>query len=139
MTYTPPAKPLPTITDENRPFWDACAASELRMQRCSACGHLRYPIQPLCPRCIGREFTWDRLSGRGEVFAIAVYHRAFHPAYASDVPYNVALVRLAEGPRMYSNVLGDGVRVGDAVTVVFDEVADGIVLPRFRRVDAQEA
>jgi hypothetical protein len=36
---------------------------------------------------------------------------------------------------MYSNVVDSPteIRVGDALTVVFDEVADGIHLPRFRR------
>ncbi|HEY3872092.1 MAG TPA: OB-fold domain-containing protein [Actinocrinis sp.] len=130
-----PARPLPTVTDENREFWDGCAAGELRMQRCSSCSHVRYPIQPLCPTCLSHDFAWQALSGRGEVFAIAVYHRAFHPAFAADVPYNVALIQLAEGARMFSNVLGEGVRVGDAVTVVFDEVADGVALPRFHRLD----
>ncbi|HEX3589731.1 MAG TPA: OB-fold domain-containing protein [Pseudonocardiaceae bacterium] len=134
MTDTTPAKPLPTITDENRPFWDGCAAGELRMQECSSCAHVRYPIQPLCPRCLATEFTWRTLSGRGEVFAHAVYHRAFHPAYAADVPYDLVLVQLDEGPRMYSNVVDGEVRVGDRLAVVFDEVADGIHLPRFRHV-----
>ncbi|HEX3650976.1 MAG TPA: OB-fold domain-containing protein [Pseudonocardiaceae bacterium] len=133
MTEPTPAKPLPTITDENRPFWDGCAKGELRMQECSSCGHVRYPIQSLCPRCLAAEFTWRTLSGRGEVFAQAVYHRAFHPAYTADVPYNLVLVQLAEGPRMYSNVVDGDVHVGDRLTVVFDEVADGIHLPRFRR------
>ena len=137
MTDAVPVRPLPTITDENRPFWDGCAAGELRMQQCSSCAHIRYPIQPRCPRCLSRDATWRTLSGRGEVFAIAVYHRAFHPAYAADVPYNVALIQLAEGPRMYSNVTGDGVRVGDRLTVVFDEIVEGVVLPRFRRLDEE--
>jgi uncharacterized OB-fold protein len=136
VTDTAPAKPLPTITDENRPFWDGCAAGELRMQQCASCEHIRFPIQPLCPRCLGTEFTWRTLSGRGEVFASVVYHRSFHPAYAPDVPYNVVLVQLDEGPRMYSNVVGtpnEQIKVGDALAVVFDEVADGVHLPRFRR------
>jgi hypothetical protein len=34
---------------------------------------------------------------------------------------------------MYSNVVDGDVHVGDRLTVVFDEVADGIHLPRFRR------
>ena len=40
----PPAKPLPVITGENQPFWDACKAGELRMQQCTECRHVRYPI-----------------------------------------------------------------------------------------------
>lgn len=132
-----PRKPLPQITDENRPFWAAAAVGELRMQRCLECGHVRFPIQPLCPRCISGKFEWTPLSGRGQVFAKVVYHRAFHPAYAAQVPYNLVLVQLAEGPRMYSNVIGDAsaeICVGDQLEVVFDQVSDEVHIPRFRRV-----
>jgi uncharacterized protein len=132
-----PIPPLPEITDENRPFWAAAAAGQLRMQECLVCGHIRFPIQPLCPRCISGEFAWTTLSGRGEVFATVVYHRAFHPAYAARVPYNLVLVQLAEGPRMYSNVVGTPgaqVSVGDQLEVVFDPVSDEVHIPRFRRV-----
>jgi hypothetical protein len=136
---TPPAKPRPIVNDENRPFWTAAARGELCMQRCLACGHIRFPVQPLCPRCIGRDFEWTALSGRAEILAKVVYHRAFHPAYASDVPYNLVLVQLAEGPRMYSNVVGPGAAeadVGDQVETVFEPVADGLLVPRFRKIGA---
>jgi uncharacterized OB-fold protein len=134
MTSTP-AKALPTITDENRPFWDAAARGELRMQRCLACGHIRHPIQALCPVCLSAEVEWHRLSGRGTVFAKVVYQRAFNPAWAADTPYNVVLVQLDEGPRMYSNIVGspnDAFAIGDAVEVVFERIADGVSVPRFR-------
>lgn len=130
-----PEKPLPTIDEGNQPFWDAAARGELHMQQCERCGHIRFPIQPLCPRCLSPQANWTALSGRGEIFAKIVYHRAFHPAYAADVPYNLVLVQLAEGPRMYSNVVGtrgDGFAVGDQVEVVFDHVANAIYVPRFR-------
>jgi uncharacterized OB-fold protein len=133
------AKPLPTVNDENRPFWAGTARGELRMQRCLGCGHIRFPIQPLCPRCIRTDFEWATLCGRAEVLAKVVYHRAFHPSYAADVPYNLVLVQLAEGPRMYSNVIGeqgDEVAVGDLVDAVFEPVADGLYVPRFRKIGA---
>jgi uncharacterized OB-fold protein len=132
-----PEKPRPTITEENRPFWDAARAGELRMQRCAGCGHVRNPIQALCPVCLSESFDWALLSGRGEVFARVVYHRAFHPAYRGDVPYNVVIVQLAEGPRMFSNVIdadNDEIRVGDPLEVVFDRIDDDLTVPRFRPV-----
>jgi uncharacterized protein len=136
---TPP-KPLPTVTDENREFWAAARAGVLRLQRCDACGHFRNPVQALCPECLGDAFTWTDLSGRGTVFAKVVYHRAFHPAYRDDVPYNVVMVQLAEGPRMFSNVVGadaDDIHVGDHLEAVFDAVDDEITVPRFRLVHAE--
>ncbi|WP_328582026.1 Zn-ribbon domain-containing OB-fold protein [Streptomyces sp. NBC_00370] len=136
-----PPKPLPTVDEHNEPFWTGAAHGTLRMQRCLDCGHIRFPIQPLCPRCISGRLEWTDLSGRGEVFSKAVYRRAFHPAYRADVPYNLVIVQLAEGPRMFSNVVGEGhetAAVGDPLQVVFDRVADGIHIPRFRRLPAAD-
>lgn len=129
-------KPLPTLSDENRPFWEACRAGRLALQKCR-CGHLRYPISPFCPECLSDVFEWTPLSGRGTVFASVVFHQAYHPGFKADVPYNVSLIQLEEGPRMYSNVVGvppGDVRTGDAVEVIFDPVTPEITLPRFRRV-----
>ena len=128
-------KPLPILNDENRPFWEACREHKLRMQQCDACGHVRFPINHVCPRCLDQAFHWQALSGRGTVFAYVVFHQVYNQAFAQDVPYNVALVQLEEGPRMYSNVVGvavDAVKVGDALEVSFDRVTDEVTIPRFR-------
>lgn len=130
------AKPLPTIDDGNRPFWQGCAAGELRLQRCTACTHLRYPINAVCPRCLAAEHVWEAVSGRGNVYSTIVFHQVYNEAFRGDVPYNVAMIALAEGPRMISNVTGvpaDAVRVGDEVTVWFDRVTADVAIPRFRR------
>ena len=132
-------KPLPTLSEENRPFWDGCRAGRLMLQKCG-CGHLRYPISPFCPECLSDQFEWSPVSGRGTVFSYVVFHRAYHPGFKEEVPYNVALVQLEEGPRMYSNIVGvpnDQVRIGDAIEVVFDAVTDAITIPRFRLSGAQ--
>lgn len=132
-------KPLPTLTDDNRPFWDACRLHRLAMQQCDACGHIRFPINRVCPRCLSGEFHWQELSGLGTVFSYVVFHQVYDKAFAGDVPYNVALVQLDEGPRMYGNVVGtpnDGVKVGDRLFVTFDAVTPEITLPRFRRASA---
>jgi uncharacterized OB-fold protein len=129
------AKPRPTITEENQPFWDAARAGELRLQRCGSCYHVRNPIQPLCPVCLSDDFEWSLMSGRGSVFAQVAYHRAFHPAYRDDVPYNVVIVQLDEGPRLFSNVVGvesSALEVGARVVVSFDAVDSELTVPRFR-------
>lgn len=126
---------LPVITADNRGFWDAAHAGSLAMQRCGSCGHLRYPIAPVCPRCLSADFAWTPLSGKGSVLSFVVFDRAYNPAWASRVPYNVALIQLDEGPRMFSNVIGipnEQVSVGMAVRVVFEPVpGKGISIPRF--------
>ena len=125
---------LPTISGLNAPFWEACAAGELRMQACGGCGHVRYPIAPICPRCLWPEYDWRRLSGRGEILSWVYFQRAYNPAWEARVPYNVILVQLDEGPRMFSNALPLGhndLRAGMRVEVQFVH-EEGASLPRFR-------
>ncbi len=129
------AKPLPVLTEENLPFWQACREGRLSLQKCDQCGHIRYPISRVCPNCLSLACTWIDMSGRGTVFSYIVFHRAYHEGFKQDVPYNVALIQLEEGPRMYSNVVGtpnDQVKIGQKVEVVFDPVTPEVTIPRFR-------
>lgn len=132
------AKPLPELNDVNRPFWDACRKGRLEMQKCTDCGHIRYPVSHVCPECLSYEAQWVPLSGRGTVWSSIVFHQVYNPAFTQDVPYNVSMIQLAEGPRMISNVVNkppSEVEVGAAVEIVFDAVTPEITIPRFRCVD----
>ena len=137
MTET--SRPLPVVTDRNRPFFDGLARGELRLQRCTACRHLRYPIASLCPACLGRDAEWELLSGRARVHSTVVFHRVYDPEFAADVPYNVSIVQLEEGPLMMTNVVGadpSSVAVGDAVRLEVATVGPDAVIPRFVPADA---
>lgn len=135
---------LPTIDDLNRPFWDGCAAGELRLQACVPAGHIRYPTSDVCPICLSAEFDWRAMSGEGEILSWIVFHHAYNPAWADRTPYNVVLVQLAEGPRMFGNVEPLGrtdLAVGAPVRVVFAPLAtngdvtgqaDTIAIPRWQ-------
>jgi uncharacterized OB-fold protein len=51
------------------------------------------------------------------------------------VPYVLAIIELDEGVRMTANLVGiepDNVSIGMPVTVTFEELAAGFVLPQFR-------
>lgn len=127
-------RPQPTIGDLNRPFYDGLAAGELRLQRCDSCGLLRYPIASICPSCLSAEATWELLSGRATVFSTVVFHQVYHGAFADDVPYNVSIVELVEGPRMMSNVVGvpaAEVAVGDEVSFVATPIGGRVHIPQF--------
>jgi uncharacterized protein len=132
---------LPTIDDVNRPFWDGCREGVLRLQRCNACGELRYPISPVCPTCLSVDYGWDELSGRGEVYSFGVFRHAYNDAWRDRVPYNVALIKLAEGPTLISNVVDidpEALRVGLRVRVVFEAETDEITVPRFQPLTGDE-
>ena len=66
---------------------------------------------------------------------------AFLPGFAGDVPYLLVDVELDAQPdlRMIGRLVdgaGAPVRVGDRVTVAFDELADGVKVPAFALVDS---
>ena len=128
-------KPLPIITSDNRDYWAFCRQHELRMQKCRDCGYIRFPPSFLCPKCHSTNVDWTVLSGRGEVYSYVTYRVPYHPAYVDDIPYIVAFIKLAEGPRMESDLTGiapEHVKAGMAVEVYFDDVSDDISLPKFR-------
>jgi uncharacterized OB-fold protein len=128
-------KPLPLINEETRPYWDYCKQHELRMQKCLACGYIRFPLSPICPKCHSMQAEWTELSGRGTIYSFTVYRVAFHPAFKDDIPYVLAIVQLDEGPCMESNIIGcpvEEVSIGMKVEVSFDDVTINVTLPKFR-------
>jgi uncharacterized OB-fold protein len=128
-------RPLPEVTPEMTPFWEAARRHELVVQRCRGCGTHRFPARDLCSRCLGRDAEWVRVSGRGTLFSYAVMHQVYHPAFADRVPYAVVVVELDCGARLLSNVPDvplDGLRIGMPLEVAFEELAPEVVIPVFR-------
>ena len=85
-------KPLPAVTPEMVPFWEAARHHQLVVQRCGGCGAYRFPPRELCSVCLSREAAWVPASGRGKVFSFVVMHQAYHPAFAAELPYAVVIV-----------------------------------------------
>jgi uncharacterized protein len=126
--------PLPTPSIETEPFWAAVQERKLMMPTCNRCRKVTFPPTVACPACSNDAFTWTQMSGRGKVFSFVVYHRVYHPAFKDKVPYVVAVVELEEGPRIISNVVGmpvEDVQCDMPVTVVYEEVRDGYLIPKF--------
>ena len=128
-------KPLPPVDEDTAPFWEYCKKHELRTQKCTQCGHLRYPPGIVCPKCHSMEAEWTKLSGKGKVYSFAIYHQLYHEAYSKDVPYNVATIHLDEGPRMLSNIVGcklEDIKIDMPVEVCFEDITDEFALPKFK-------
>src|SRR5215470_16838088 len=105
---TDPAKPLPRITPDSQPFWDALRARQLRLPYCAACGKPHLPPGPVCPFCFSDRIEWRKASGRGKITTWTVVHKEWFPAFKADIPYNAVQVELAEGPRLTTNVVNAG-------------------------------
>ncbi len=128
-------KPLPVPTEDTAPYWEACRKHELRMQRCKQCGHFRFPPSVVCPKCTSVEAAWEKLSGKGEIYTFIIVHRTYHPAFNPDIPYNVAIVKLNEGPLLHTNIVDCNnvdLYIGMPIEVVFEDVSNQISLPKFQ-------
>ena len=131
MEYT---KPIPVITGELKPFFDAAKRHELAVQRCAQCGTYRFPPRELCSSCLSTRSEWTKVSGAGEIFSFNVMHQVYHPGFAAEVPYAVVVVKLKEGAKMNSNLRGiapHAIKIGMPVQVVFEDISDEVTLPKF--------
>jgi uncharacterized protein len=125
--------PLPKRTPVSGPYWDALTRGELWFQRCAVCGNAWLPPREDCPRCLASSWEWERASGSGKLVTWVVYHRAYHPAFESRLPYNVAVVELDEGPRLVTNIVDpDAGLAADARVELAIEDEHGVALARFR-------
>lgn len=81
-------------------YWQALAAGQFRIQRCSACARHVFYGRVLCPHCGADSLQWVDASGRGTVYSTTVVRGK--PGEGKD--RNIVLVDLAEGPRLMSRV-----------------------------------
>lgn len=112
------------------------AEGRFMIQRAAGSGrHVFYP-RVAEPGTGDTDLEWVPASGQGTVYATTVVRK--RPPQPS---YNVALVDLAEGPRMMSRVIGiepDQVRIGMAVRArIIDD--DGTPLLVFEPAGADDA
>jgi uncharacterized protein len=111
------------------PFWAAASERKLLIQRCAACrAHQFYP-RPLCVACGALDVRWVQAKGEGTVYSMTTVRVPVTPELPP--PYVVALVELDEGPRLLTNLVGDGLAIGDRVRVQWRERGDQPPLPVF--------
>ncbi|TQK45260.1 hypothetical protein FBY35_6816 [Streptomyces sp. SLBN-118] len=145
-----PAAPrfdLPEADDFTRPFWDAAAEGRLLIRRCRACAKAHHYPREFCPYCWGEDVEWERASGRATLYTWSVVHRNDLPPFGERVPYTAAVVDLAEGPRMMTEIVEcpqAELRIGMELEVTFRADAtgaadaaegDGVAVPVFRPAD----
>lgn len=127
------ARPVPT--PETQHFWDGTKAGELRLQKCDDCSKTYFPPRPFCPGCGSRKVSVFKASGKGTLYSYVINHRPAAPGFTP--PYAIAVVELAEGPRMMSNIV-DCPQTPEALVLdmkleaTFEKLDDTITLPMFK-------
>lgn len=132
-------KPLPRPSALSQPWWEAAHDGRLVVQTCGVCGAAQHPPRPLCLTCWSDDLAWAPASGEATIYSFTVAHRSTTRGFREDGHYVVAIVELAEGARMTTNIIGcapDEVRIGQRVRAVFDPVTETVTLPKFTPVAA---
>ncbi|MFH9722967.1 Zn-ribbon domain-containing OB-fold protein [Streptomyces sp. NPDC017254] len=136
---TPATAATPDVDAFTRPYWDAAAEGRLLLRRCVACDRVHHYPREFCPHCWSEDVVWEPASGRATLYTWSVVHRNDLPPFGGRVPYVAAVVDLAEGPRMMTQVVGVGVdggegggdlRIGMELEVAFRREGD-VTVPVF--------
>ena len=119
--------PAPRVLAESIAYWRAADEGRLLIKRCMACGeHHHYP-RDICPFCLSDATEWLDARGTGTVYSFSTMGQG-------DAAYTLALVTLAEGVTMMSNLVDcdpSTVAIGQAVRVVFKLSDGGHAVPMF--------
>jgi uncharacterized protein len=118
----------PVVTAESKAFFDAAHHGRFMIPVCTACNRAHWYPRAICPYCAGDKVEWREASGKGTIYTFSIMRRV-------KEPYIIAHVTLAEGPTMLTNLVdceADQVRIGQPVTVVFQETENGPPVPMFK-------
>lgn len=116
------AEPVVTL----RHFFARAREGQLTGVRCEKCGELAIPPKELCPACGERAWQPVPLVGEGAIASFTVI-RVAPRAFAADVPYAIAAVKLKEGVSL----------LGRIVDIPLEKLAIGLPV-RFRPVVKNE-
>lgn len=128
-------RPPPELRNAGAEYWRAAAQGRLLVPRCEACGRSFWHPRPHCPHCGSAQVGWIQASGQGTIHTFTVVRQSGDPYFKTRLPYAVAMVELAEGVRLMSNIVDtpiESLRIGMPVEVLFEAAAGDVAVPLFR-------
>jgi uncharacterized OB-fold protein len=120
MTQAPIPDPM------TAPFWEAAKDGRLMIGRCKDTGRHFFPPRGVSPFTLSTNVELVAATGRGTLYSWTVMR--------TKEPYIPAMVELAEGPRMFTNLVDvefAAIRIGMPVRVVFKPTDGGPPVPMF--------
>jgi uncharacterized OB-fold protein len=109
------------------------------LQRCTGTGQFFYPPAPVSPFTGRPQWEWQDVSGEGGIWSFVTFYKKYFAGFAADVPYDVAMIKLDEGPFLLTNIVDAGGKptaIGQRVAVTFQQRQGDLVVPQFAPVEA---
>lgn len=125
---------MPAPTPETQHFWEGCKRGELLLQRCRSCRESYFPPRSFCPRCASRDIEVFAASGQATLHSYVINFRPRRDV--GTQPHSIAVVQLAEGPRLMTNVVNcpqtpEALQLDMPLRVLFQKESEDISLPMF--------
>jgi uncharacterized protein len=124
----------PTIDADSESWWAAVQDRRLMINVCASCGRNSLYVRPFCPHCWSEDVAMAPSSGRARLYTWSVVHQNAAP-FDTRTPYVLAMVDLAEGPRLMTVVEDcpvDELQADLELSLAFREDEDGFIVPVFR-------
>jgi uncharacterized OB-fold protein len=93
----------------------------LEASKCKKCGKVFFPPRLICAACGSRSFTMTKLSDTGKIVTFTTI-RVAPDNFATQVPYNVAIVETDNGVRVTTQVVDcqpENLKIGLKVKFMF--------------------
>ncbi len=112
-------------------LWEAWSRGRLCLQGCKVCGSLQHPPGQVCSTCHATAVGLVDIDAVCTLVTWSTVHRAPAPAFATDVPYTVAIVAVTGGALVQARVAAgsatDDFEQGRAMRLTLGQVADRVV------------
>lgn len=132
ITYN---KPLPEPQKWSQEFWKGTKGHKFLLKKCKDCGNIDHPPYMHCTECLSTNHEWVEASGKGKIYTFSTTFVGAPPAFIDEQPYTMAMIDLAEGPRMLTKIVGskpEDIKIGLDVEVVFEDVTEEVTLVMFK-------
>ena len=128
-------KPLPVPTATTEPFWAGLRERKILLQYSPSADRWVFYPRVLAPGSLAADLEWREASGVARLYTYTVARVPPNPGWDADPPLIAAIVELAEGPRLATELVGvtaEDVAIGMALRPVFVAAADqGLTLLKF--------
>ena len=93
----------------------------LEAAQCKKCGKISFPPRLVCSGCGTKDFTKTKLKDRGKIVTFTTI-RVAPVQFATEVPYNIAIVHLDDGVKITTQVVDckpEDMDIGKQIKLVF--------------------
>lgn len=115
-------------------YWSGAREGRLVIQQCLQCARHQFYPRPFCLACGSRRLGWSEAGGQGRIYSMTTIR--IPVADGPTPPYVLALVELAEGPRLLTHLVGEGCAIGDRVEIAWG-TRGGLPVPLFTKCHDQ--